>query len=67
MKKKLHHLIALLILSVSIATAQTKDKFINVNSGVKYSYIGTYDVARLNSILTKESAKFCDYKISYPV
>jgi hypothetical protein len=64
--KTLLTLICLLGLSVSNITAQSKDDFINVNSGVKYSYLGSYDVARLNNILTNEAGKFSDYKITYP-
>jgi len=37
-----------------------------VPSGVKYELIGTYDVARLNKILTSELKDFSDYPQTFP-
>ncbi len=45
--------------------AQSTADFINVTSGVKYQYMGSYDVNKLNSILTKDAAAFSDYKLNY--
>lgn len=40
--------------------------YINVTSDVKYQYIGTYDIERLNKILTAELSEFSDFKMEYP-
>lgn len=37
-----------------------------VPAGVKYEEIGTYDVARINKILTSELKKFSDYPATFP-
>jgi len=45
--------------------AQQSNDFINVSPDVKYQYIGTYDVTRLNSILTTEASGFSDFNVTY--
>lgn len=44
------------------AAAETR----SLSGGVEYEPIGTYDVERLNTILTTEYAEFSDFPVSYP-
>ncbi|WZO98710.1 hypothetical protein EP7_000298 [Isosphaeraceae bacterium EP7] len=37
-----------------------------VSAGVRYREIGTYDVARLNRILTTERLEFSEFKVDFP-
>lgn len=46
-------------------TAQPKDDYISVSSDVKYQYIGTYEISRLDSILTNEASAFSDFSVTY--
>jgi len=59
-KKWLSSLAFLLLCSSAFAQLQ------EVTSGVAYELIGTYDVARLNQILTQELKEFSDFPVSYP-
>lgn len=45
--------------------AQSVNNFISVSPDVKYQYIGSYDVTRLNNILTTEASNFSDLNVSY--
>jgi hypothetical protein len=64
--KFLFALLCFFSIELSGVRAQSQDGFTLVNSGIKYQYIGSYDVARLNSILTKDAAAFSEYKITFP-
>src|ERR1035437_6066055 len=67
MKSKFLYPFLLLVITVfTQVTAQSTKDFTDVSSGVKYQYIATYDVTRLNSILTAEAAKFSEFKVTYP-
>ena len=46
--------------------AQINNDYISVNSGVKYQYLGTYDIERLNKITTTELAEFAPFKQEFP-
>ncbi len=46
--------------------AQTNGDYIYPSSGIKYQFIGKYDIERLNKILTTELAEFSDFKTEYP-
>lgn len=50
----------------SHVTAQLQNNFTSVSTGVKYQYIGTYGISRLDSILTTEASNFSDFKVTYP-
>jgi dienelactone hydrolase len=52
------------IISANV-NAQQQNDFTSVSPDVKYQYIGTYDVARLNSILTTEASGFSDFSVTY--
>jgi pimeloyl-ACP methyl ester carboxylesterase len=45
--------------------AQSNGPLIRVTSDVSYQYIGTYDVAKLNTILNKEVPEIIETKINY--
>ncbi len=47
-------------------SAPVESEFRQVASGVCYRHIGTYDVERLNRILTEERAEFSDFPVEYP-
>ncbi|WP_454803507.1 hypothetical protein [Mucilaginibacter phyllosphaerae] len=64
-KKPLFFLFGLFIASFLTASAQSNPDFISISSGVKYQYMGSYDVNRLNSILTKDADAFSEYKLDY--
>ena len=40
-------------------------EYTNVSAGVKYQYIGTYEVSRLDSILTIEASSFSHFDVTY--
>lgn len=48
------------------AFAQNNSEYTSVTSGVKYQYIGTYDLSRLNKIITTELAEFAPFKQDFP-
>jgi hypothetical protein len=54
------------IFSLNIQTAlQSQIEFTTVSSGVKYQYIGSYQVPRLDSILTFEASSFSHFNVTY--
>jgi len=59
-------LLTLMFLIFNSAPAHNSGEYTSVTSGVKYQYIGTYDVARLNKIFTTELAEFAPFKQDYP-
>lgn len=63
--KYLSAILFFLTLISAQVSAQTVNDFISVSSDVKYQYIGSYDVARLNSILTTEASNFSDLNVTY--
>jgi pimeloyl-ACP methyl ester carboxylesterase len=54
MKKIISLVILLTFISKKNTWAQSNADFINATPTIKYKLIGTYDIARLNTILTKE-------------
>ncbi len=52
--------------SSNLSFAQTTKDYTIISTGVKYQYYGTYSVARLDSILTIDAAKFCDFQVTFP-
>jgi len=64
--KKILLLVILFICNAAfqILPAQNKD-YTYVSAGTGYQYIGTYDVNRLNKILTTEAASFSDFNVTY--
>jgi hypothetical protein len=63
--KNLFAFIFAFIISLQAYSQDNKD-YISVSSDVKYQYIGTYDLERLNKILTSELKEFKEYDITYP-
>ena len=57
-------LFALMLMAMAVHVTAAEYKI--VASGVQYTHIGDYDVARLNSILTTEAANFSAFKVKYP-
>ncbi len=56
-----------LIIACSAGAAEnTATDFRQVNTGVKYQFIGQYSVERLNKILTSELAEFSSFPMKYP-
>jgi pimeloyl-ACP methyl ester carboxylesterase len=58
--------LSFILVFLSATVIQAQDGYIPVTPGVKYQYLGKYDVNRLNKILTTEVAEFSPFKISYP-
>jgi pimeloyl-ACP methyl ester carboxylesterase len=48
------------------SAAPAADEWTAVASGVQYQYLGAYDIARLNKIMTTERTEFSDFKADYP-
>jgi len=46
-------------------SVQSQIEFTNVSSEVKYQYIGSYEVSRLDSILTYEASKFSHLDVTF--
>lgn len=66
MKKIYFPAIFVFILSLFFQTdLRSQIEFKNVSSGVKYQFIGTYGISRLDSILTVEAAVFSPLDVSY--
>lgn len=56
-----------LIIACSAGAAENvASPFKEVNTGVKYQFIGQYSVERLNKILTSELAEFSSFPMKYP-
>ncbi len=45
--------------------AQTNTAFVNATPSIRYQYIGTYDVGKLNTILNKEVPSIIESKVNY--
>jgi len=56
---------AIFFLFSALFSAQVKNNSVEVSSGVKYQFIGKYDISNLNDILTSGSKAFSDYSIIY--
>ncbi len=67
MKKRRMFLMIVLILTTIFTqlTAQTTTDYTIISSGVKYQYISTYSIARLDSILTTEASGFSEFQVTY--
>lgn len=66
MKKIYFPAIFVFILSLFFQTdLRSQNEFKIVSSGVKYQFIGTYGISRLDSILTVEAAVFSPLDVSY--
>ncbi len=66
MKKKYFPAFFVFIFSLLFQTAlRSQIEYTNVSSGVKYQYIGTYEVSRLDSILTVEASSFSHLDVTY--
>jgi hypothetical protein len=65
MKNYTGFMLLFFIFSIPLIYTQSKD-YVSVTSDVKYQYIGTYDIERLNKILTTERNDFKEYDITYP-
>ena len=66
MKKIYLPVFLVFVLSLTVQSAlQSQIEFTNVSSGVKYQYIGSYEVSRLDSILTFEASSFSHFNVTY--
>lgn len=53
------------VLLLANVHAQTNAAYINATPGIRYQYIGTYDVNKLNQILTKTVAEYLESPVNY--
>jgi len=65
MKKNLFTLLLILFIPFINLYSQTYEDFTYVNSEVGYKYIGSYDVNKLNEILTTEAESFSDFEVTF--
>jgi hypothetical protein len=56
--KKLINIVILLFVSWTILQAQTSEKFIPVSSDVRYQYIETYSLSKLEQVFNKDLEDF---------
>lgn len=50
----------------NLSLAQTTEDYTIISAGVKYQYVSTYSVARLDSILTIDASEFCEFQVTFP-